>query len=182
MAAKKKAKAMALSCPCSREEAEEMLGELGRLQRQIGDLELRMNNRLARFKERYEALARPHREAAELRFEALRVWAEANKAQLLDGRSKTVRLGTGELSWRTNPPAVRITGVEAVIQRLIALGLDRFLRRKTDVNREAILAEPEAVASVEGIAITRGEEFVAKPFESEIARATEKAPAPGSTT
>ena len=37
--------------------------------------------------------------------------------------------------------------------------------------KDLILAEPEAVDHIKGISITQKEEFVAKPFESEIERA-----------
>ena len=46
-------------------------------------------------------------------------------------------------------------------------------RQKEEINREAILNEPEAVASVPGIRIDQAEDFVIKPFEAlltEVAR------------
>jgi phage host-nuclease inhibitor protein Gam len=64
---------------------------------------------------------------------------------------------------------VRVTGAEAVLDVLRKLGLARFIREKEEVNKEAILNEPEAVSHVPGISISQGEDFVVVPFEAELA-------------
>ena len=46
--------------------------------------------------------------------------------------------------------------------------LKRFIRTKEEINKEAILDEPEVVASVKGISITQKEDFVIVPFETEL--------------
>ena len=61
------------------------------------------------------------------------------------------------------------TGVEAVLDQLRRLGLKRFIRQKEEVNKEAVLADPAAVAQVTGLTINRGEDFVISPFETELA-------------
>jgi phage host-nuclease inhibitor protein Gam len=56
-----------------------------------------------------------------------------------------------------------------VIDTLKRLALGRFIRTKEEINKEAILNEPDAVAGVAGIAIQRGvEDFVITPFEQEV--------------
>jgi len=65
---------------------------------------------------------------------------------------------------------VRVTGVDAVLDFLRRLGLDRFIRRKEEINREAILNEPEAVACIPGITISQAEDFVVSPFEVELSQ------------
>ena len=71
--------------------------------------------------------------------------------------------------WRLRPPSVAVRGVEAVLDQLRRLGLKRFIRQKEEVNKEAILNEPEAVSHVPGISISQGEDFVVTPFEAELA-------------
>ena len=53
-----------------------------------------------------------------------------------------------------------------VIETLEKLGLARFLRTKTEINKEAILADPDAVSGIAGLSIQTGvEDFVITPFE-----------------
>ena len=57
---------------------------------------------------------------------------------------------------------------KAVLDQLRKLGLKRFIREREEVNKEAILNEPEAVAHVAGITISQGEDFIVTPFETEL--------------
>lgn len=99
----------------------------------------------------------------------MQTWAEANRDAITqNGRVKTAAFTTGEVSWRIRPPSVAIKGVEAVLNSLRRLGLTRFIREKSEVNKEAILNEPAAVAKVPGITINQGEDFVVTPFETEL--------------
>ena len=70
---------------------------------------------------------------------------------------------------RMRPPSVRVTGSEAVLDALRRMGLRRFIREREEVNKDAILNEPDAVADVPGISISQGEDFVVVPFEAELA-------------
>ncbi|EPC4825652.1 host-nuclease inhibitor Gam family protein, partial [Salmonella enterica] len=85
------------------------------------------------------------------------------------GGSKTANLITGEVAWRTKPDSVSIKGVELVLETLKKLKLDRFIRRKEEVNKDAILADKKAVENIKGISIVSGKEvFSITPFEQEI--------------
>ena len=153
----------------NREEANEAVAEIGLAQRERDRITTAMNEELAAVKARYEQEAAPHAAVIKELGQGVQIWAEANRSELLrDGRTKTVRLAAGEISWRTRPPKVRITGEGIVIQALKKLGLDRFLRVKEEIDKSAILADPEAVASVKGISLSQGEDFVIKPFATEI--------------
>jgi phage host-nuclease inhibitor protein Gam len=44
--------------------------------------------------------------------------------------------------------------------------LERFIRLKPEVNKEAILNEPEAVRDVPGLSIKQDESFSIEPFET----------------
>lgn len=155
----------------TREEAEVELREIGRLQRAVTVLEGKLNEDLTELKVHYEGRAKPLNDELTQRFHALQVWAEANRDELLVDGGKTATLATGELTWRFPPPSVRLTGADKVLETLKRLGLARFIRTKEEVSKEAILADPAAVAKVAGITVTQKEEFVAKPFETEIERA-----------
>lgn len=131
-----------------------------------------MNDEIAAIKTHYEAQAAPHNQRITDNFRDLQLWAEANRDSLCIGKIKTVRMATGEIQWRKRPPSVRITGAPAVIERLISFGLNVFIREKKEIDKEAILAEPDQVKGIKGIkVITDVEDFVATPYETKIERA-----------
>ncbi|MEW6330193.1 MAG: host-nuclease inhibitor Gam family protein [Pseudomonadota bacterium] len=170
---KKRIKANAFPIvPATRQQAEEALQNIGTLQREIITLEAAMNDELAAIKAKYEKQAQPLNADIETYFQGLHIWAEANRAVLLKGHSKTAKLATGELLWRTTPPSVSLPkNQEAVIQALVKADLGHLIRTRQEVDKQAVLDDPEAVKGIAGIKIRQREEFVAKPFESQIERA-----------
>jgi phage host-nuclease inhibitor protein Gam len=99
----------------------------------------------------------------------VQAFCEANRVELC-GKGKTANLVTGEVQWRQRPPSVTLKAVETVIKTLRRLRLKRFVRVKMEVNKEAILLEPDAVKDVLGITVVTGvEDFVITPFEQEVA-------------
>jgi len=160
-----------LPVPQSRDEAAATVTAIGNLNRELARLETGMNDALAQVKTRFEAMAEPHRTAVTEKTERLKIWAEANRQALTGGdKTKTVDLGTGLLKWRLRPPAVRLSKVDDVIERLKTLGLARFLRTKEEVNKEAMQAEPEVARTVAGVSIgSAGEDFIVEPFEARLA-------------
>lgn len=158
--------------PQSRDEANTAIRLIGTDQRELARIEANMNDEIAALREKYETTAQPLRDAITARIEGLKVWAEANRAALTrDGKVKNAQLPAGELSWRITPPAVTVRGMDAVLTRLNAMGLTQFIRKKEEVNKDAILETPPAhpVRQVEGITITQREEFAVAPFETELA-------------
>lgn len=168
--AKPALKTKAIDAPADRAEAEGMLAEIGRLQRRVSAVEGQMNEKLAEVKEKYEAKAAPLNAELKEKFRALHAWAEANKGEILKPGTKTARLATGEISWRTTPPSVRVARAPDVLKTLKTLGLTKFIRTKEEIDKEAMLADPERASAVSGVSITRREEFVVKPFESQLER------------
>lgn len=165
-----KTKAVAVNVPQSREMAAIAIANIGALSRQLVRTESLMNDELASIKKGWEEAAEPLRAQIAALNQGVQTWAEANRDTLTqNGKVKTCALTTGEIAWRMRPPSVRITGAEAVLDTLRRLGLKRFIREKEEVNKDAILNEPEAVSHVPGIAISQGEDFVVVPFEAELA-------------
>lgn len=153
----------------NKDEVNAAIAEIGVAQRKREAITTAMNEELARVKARFEEEAAPHAAVIKDFGKGVQIWAEANRDVLTSsGKTKTVRLAAGEFSWRTRPPSVRVTGEGIVIAALKKLGLDRFIRVKEEIDKNAILADPDAVASVKGIALRQGEDFVIKPFSSEI--------------
>jgi phage host-nuclease inhibitor protein Gam len=171
MSKKPKLKALA-SAPVaqSREEVVAAVAEIGRLQRERTRIETEMNDTLAQAKADYETIARPATERIAELAASVQAWCEAHRNELTDGgKTKTATLETGEVKWRMTPGSVSLRAVDVIIATLKKRGLDRFIRTKEEVNKEAILADPNAVAGVAGITISQREEFLIEPFETQIA-------------
>ena len=163
--------------PQSREEAARAVARIGEIKRDLVRREADMNDALARIKEQVEETAEPLRAEEAALTDGLKMWAEANRAALTDGgKVKQADLGTGVIKWRLRPPRVSVPrapdAVAALIARLKQLGLSRFVRQTEEINKEAMLADPDAVRSVPGLRIgSMGEDFVVEPFAAELAEA-----------
>jgi phage host-nuclease inhibitor protein Gam len=152
--------------PNTAEEVSTLIAELGTLNRELFRIEANMGDEMAAVKEKHEAIAQGVRQQIEWHSAGVQTWCEAHRPELLKGDAKTAQFPSGEVQWRVRPPSVRISGVDAVMDLLRRKGLERFLRTKEEINKEAILAEPAAVAKVPGIRIDQAEDFVIKPFEA----------------
>lgn len=154
----------------TREEVQTAIKEIGDLQRELQRTATAMNDELAQVADGYAPLLDSIKAKIDPMQKAVQAWCECNRNELTNnGKSKTGSFVTGEVQWRQKPPSVRILGVDLVLETLEKWGLTRFIRTKSEVNKEAILAEPEAVKGVSGISIKSGvEEFLIKPFEQEV--------------
>lgn len=155
--------------PQTREEVTDAIAEIGALQRDLQDLQVRMNDELSAVKLEYERQA----EGPALRIEALKagiqIWCDAHRLELTNGgKTKTAHLGSGEVQWHMTPPKVNIRAADVVMEELRKRGLTRFIRTVEEINKEAILADRDAVAGIKGISISQKEEFIIKPFEAKL--------------
>lgn len=151
--------------PTDAAQADIMLARIGRLSREVDAIQHALDERVTEAKQFAEAKAAPLTAEIDTLTRGLQLWAEANRERLTDGfRRKTVALAAGELLWRIRPPSVRITGTADVIAALEAAGLEKYLRRKVEIDKTAMLADPAEARTVPGVAIgTEGEEFVVLP-------------------
>lgn len=153
----------------SRDDVAAEIRAIGDLARSQARLQADMNDRVAAITAEYQPQLDAMKSRIEDLQEGVQIWCEAHRHELLrDGRSKTAQFVTGEVQWRQRPPSVMVRGMATVVEALFVKGLERFVRTKQEVNKDAILAEPEAVAGVPGIQVVTGvEDFVITPFEIE---------------
>lgn len=144
---------------------------IGDLQRQLVVAQAEMNDAIAEITERFQPVLQQLQEQIKPLQAGVRVWCEGHRDELTrGGKTKTAGFVTGEVQWRQRPPSVSVRGAEAVMNSLCRSDLSRFLRVKTEINKDAILNEPEAVRGIAGITIVTGvEDFVITPFEVEAA-------------
>lgn len=154
----------------SRDDVEVAIKQIGDLQRQLEQTAIEQNNELAAITEKYAPLLTALKEQIEPVQQAVQAWCESRRDELTqNGKTKTGSFNTGEVQWRQRPPSVAIRGTDSVIESLKTLGLMRFIRTKEEVNKEAMLNEPELAGTVAGVTIKTGvEDFVITPFEQEV--------------
>lgn len=154
----------------TRDEVQTAIKEIGDLQRELQRTATAMNDELAEVADGYAPIIDGIKAQIEPMQKAVQAWCECNRTELTNGgKTKTGSFVTGEVQWRQKPPSVVVRGAELVLETLEKWGLSRFIRTKSEVNKEAILAEPDAVKGVSGINIKSGiEEFIIKPFEQEV--------------
>ncbi len=98
--------------------------------------------------------------------EGLYLFSEANRQTLTDGnKRKTVEVPTGQFGWRVTPPRVNVASISLVLSNLRRLGLTQFIRLNPEVDKEAMLKDPELARTVDGVSITKQEQFFVKPIE-----------------
>lgn len=158
-----------LTVPQSQDEAEEYIAEIGRLQRQRQRLQADMNDQIAEIKQQFEEEGQPLGKDISQLSQGLQVWADANRQRLTNsGKVKFANLASGKINWRMRPPKVSLRGKDAIIEACKKLKLTGFLRVAEDINKEAMLADPDVAATIQGVTITQGEDFVVTPFETEL--------------
>lgn len=155
----------------TRDEVEVAIKEIGDLNRELERLAIEQNDKLAAITEEYAPRMNEVKEKLSPKQDAVQAWCESRRDELTqNGKTKTGSFNTGEVQWRQRPPSVGIRGAESVLESLRTLGLVRFIRTKEEVNKEAMLNEPELAVTVAGVTIKTGvEDFVITPFEQEVA-------------
>lgn len=173
MAAKKtriKQPAAAFAVPANKDECAGFINKIGLLSREISVITAAMNDEIAAITDAYTERFSPLQAELKNLNQGVQIWCEANRDDLTQGgKSKSGGFITGTVQWRQRPPSVSVRGVEAVIEALKSFGLTRFIRIKEELNKDAILNEPSAVAGVAGLLIKKNtEDFIITPFEAEV--------------
>jgi phage host-nuclease inhibitor protein Gam len=155
--------------PQSKTECAEYIRQVGDLQREFSRRSAEMNDAIAVITQEHQ----PHLEGISQRIDTLQegvqAWCEAHRVELCgenDRLGKTANFITGTVSWRQRPPSIAVRGADAVIEALRRLKLDRFIRTKEEVNKEAMLNEPDVARGIAGIKLVTGmEDFIVQPHE-----------------
>ncbi|EDS5585792.1 host-nuclease inhibitor protein Gam [Salmonella enterica subsp. enterica serovar Saintpaul] len=167
--------AAAAYMPQSREQVIADIKEIGDIQRKLTRMETQKNDQIAVIVSKYT----PDTEALNTKLELLKsgvqAWCSVNRNTLTsNGKTKTVKFTTGEVSWRTNPLSVNIKGTKAVLEELIKRKWEQFISRKMDINKaainDALKADEDAdVGKLKGIIVNKDTEtFFITPFEQEL--------------
>lgn len=150
------------------EETQSAIKEMGDIQREFLRKTTKMNDEIALITENYAGDLEDLKGRVDELQTGIQAFCESRRFDLTqNGKMKTVKFTTGEVSWRQRPPSVSIRGVDGVLEMLERMGLNKFIRQKQEVNKDAILNEPNEVKGIAGITVKTGiEDFVVKPFEN----------------
>jgi phage host-nuclease inhibitor protein Gam len=164
----RRTKKVSLDLPQSIEEVDSLVAHIGELQREVSAKQSAMNKQIEALKGHYGPQVDLLVQAINQDLEAIEAYAAVNRNHLTgDGKTKTIKLRSGTISWRNTPKSVTIRGVQQVIDRLKALGLTQYIRVKEEVDKNAILANPDKALAIEGVKLTQREEFVVVPSNSQ---------------
>lgn len=142
------------------EHVAELLAVIADEQREVEKIEAKLNEEVEGLKLEASEKAQEHVNTINDMLGAIFLFGDANRKELTDsGRVKTIKTPTGSFGWRINPPSVEIRGkMKTVITALKKAGLVRFIRSKPELNKEAMLLEPDVATTIKGIKIKRDEE------------------------
>lgn len=171
MKSAKKSKPKAISrVPQSRHDAVWAVGRIGDLRRAIAGQKARAEEAIKLAGEKFEADTAIMAEELAEHERGVQAWCEANRMILTNNdKVKFHDFGTGTVRWRSLPASVSIRGAEAVLESLKSLGLKSFIREKEEINKEAMLNDPDKARTVSGVTIkSEGEVFAIEPLELEV--------------
>jgi len=146
---------------------------IGNLQNEVAEREREMNERLARIKADYEERALPARQKlAELSAQVRDYCDERRESLVTQAGKKSIDFGSGEVIWKAGKPSVWVKpglAIEKLIAALKDKRLGRFIRTKHELDKQAVLKDPEAVSAVKSMVRVESKEvFAIKPFATQI--------------
>jgi phage host-nuclease inhibitor protein Gam len=152
----------------TRAEMEALVGQIAELKIYETKTKALMDERLTEIRSEYEVQLGAAAEDIEYRMELARAWAEANPMEF--GHLKSIEMSHGVIGFRTGTPKLKpLSGWtwDRVLEKLLRLGYDQFLRTKTEVDKEAIIGCREDLLDGDlkamGIKITQDESFYVEP-------------------
>jgi len=165
----RKIKHVVVPIPASLEEAAEFVGRIGKEQREIDRIQNKLNEAVEKLKSKSMSESQVRNENISQLVEGLFIFAESHRKELTKNeKKKTIEFPTGIFGWRMTPPAVSLKNVKQILKELMKRKLKQFIRVKREVDKEAMMKEPELAASIKGVTIGQHEEFMVKPAELEL--------------
>ena len=149
----RKAKTITVIAPETMAEADQYLRDIGTLNIELRDIDTDLREATAKLKQEAEDQAAPLRADVESKWLGLQSWAQANRTRMTNG-SKTIKLPSGSISWRIQPPKVTLKGVaDIVILLKSSAKWKKFLRTTQAVDKEAMLKDKVEAAKIAGVKI-----------------------------
>lgn len=132
----------------------EIAGDLAVIAARVNDVKKDAQTRAKPLEERIDGLA-----------QGVFIFASDHRSELTDeDRKKTVELVTGDkIRWYLPPSSVVVADEDEAIAELERRGLGEFIRVKKEINKEAILQNPEKIAKLKHLSVSQVEIFAIVP-------------------
>lgn len=146
---------------------ERELRKIGEAELELEKAQAEMNAELMEVTARHEAIVRPLKKKAEALVDRLEAAVSANRADLFEGDSQTLKLGMGKVSFRRAPSRVEpedgVT-VEEVVRRMLSARKRQYVKRTYSLDKASLntaastgVLDEEALAAF-GLRLVTGEE------------------------
>ncbi len=170
------AKKKMVAVPANCDEAAEFIRRIAEIERERAKIENALTQKVENLKEEAAAKVKPLDQEFDEALVGLYIFAEVNRRELTkDDTVKTVKLLTGEFSWRTGPWAITFTpGVkkEVIVSDLLKADLPQFVRYpEPEPDKEEMRKTPESralAAQVPNVQVGQGEFFNVKPSATDV--------------
>lgn len=158
----------AVIVPKNRAELEQFVSRIREMEQEISIIEneygkemLELVARINELKKKAQAEAKPYEKKINDLAKGVYVFAEGHRDELTDqGIKKTVELTAGDkIKWYFTPPAVEADDEEEALKELERRGLSQFIRTKREIDKEAILREPEKIRNFKHLSVSQQEIF-----------------------
>ncbi len=146
-------------------DAAKVLGELENLKLQLEHQQNELNQAVNKLVVEANEKAKIVSDEFAEKFNTLKEYARINKVTLTqNGTVRSVTWATGTLGWRNTPVGISIPRsskeVALLIEQILAIKKPKFLRRKWELNVEAMETNPTEAAAIEGISIRAASETI----------------------
>lgn len=146
----------------TREQASAGITLIGYLTRALAQLEIDMNAEIAQITERFQENINIKKAEIKQAIAGVSVYCRKNRDALTDkGKTKTIDLITGKVSWRFNPNSIgKIENMDTVLAHIKAQNLTQFIKFQEVLDKEALLKSPLIAATIPGIKVVIGKEVI----------------------
>jgi len=160
------------------EDLSKAIAEIARLNTEIQEAENKANETISNIQTVLAGLIEPYKQEIKKISLSIKKYTDTNRERLFKDGEKTIKLETGDISYRSAGKSVGVNSSAKLITSILEQNnlievrdkfvkkMDKvFLRTKLELNKDAILDNPETAKAVTGVEVVDGEEsFYIKPY------------------
>lgn len=162
----------------TQEDLNQAIAEIANWTRQITESEDLANKRILAIQESLAAEIEPMKKEIKKISLSMKKFVDANREKLFKDDVKTIKLETGDISYRSAGKSVASNSSKKLIDNILEINnltdvrnkfvkkMDKvFIRTKLELNKDAILQDPDKAKTITGVEVAEGEEsFYIKPY------------------
>lgn len=177
-------KAAVIAPPADLQEAQELLQQIGVLDRAVTDMEADCEAKVTELKQGMEETATIINGRIVARFRALQAYVEVHRGELIPKGRESVAWPAGTVGFRKTPLAVSLAKAKLkdIARSLMRRKLAHCLRFETKIDKDALKAVRGKVENIDGITFSSRTEFFAKTLEAGVEHVGKVKPAPVTKT